>query len=78
MSNPTDPLAWQHLAEVLAVMPDTYRRLLAEHVPAPCGRCRRCTVPGTGAPRAPWPCSVHQLATLAQHIHDKPLREKGT
>lgn len=75
MSEPTDPLSWRHLAEVLACMPDSYRKLLADHVPAPgCARCRTCTVPGTGVPSAPWPCPIHKLASLAQDIHDKPLR----
>lgn len=73
MSETTDPLSWQHLAEVLAAMPAAYRRLLAEHVDAGCGRCRRCTVAGTGAPGELWPCSLHKLATLAQQIHDRPL-----
>lgn len=69
MSEPTDPLQWRHLAEVLAAMPDTYGRLLGLHVDAGGGRCRACTVPGTGAPEADWPCAMRKLAALAREIH---------
>ncbi|TAK32309.1 MAG: hypothetical protein EPO40_03000 [Myxococcaceae bacterium] len=60
-------------------MPDVYRRLLDDHTPAAngCGRCRACTVPGTGSPGAVWPCSMHQLAVLARKIHDRPLRGRA-
>lgn len=62
------PVSWQQLAEVLAAMPDVYQRLLQVHVAAESGRCRACTVPGTGTPGARWPCSVRQLAELAERI----------
>lgn len=60
----TDP--WHTFTEVLAVMPDVVDRLLTDHVPDPdSGRCRACTVGGTGLPGKPWPCSVHALAAAA-------------
>lgn len=56
------------LAELLAGMPELYRRLLAEHTPDARGRCRSCTVPGTGLPGARWPCIIAVVARQAQDI----------
>lgn len=66
--------SWRTVAEVLAVMPDAYRRLLELHRGCMDGMCRACTVGGTGARHTRWPCSIHKLAKLAQEIHDRPLR----
>jgi hypothetical protein len=41
------------------------QRLLAIHVDDGFGRCRGCTVPGTGMPQDIWPCSIHYLASAA-------------
>lgn len=68
---------WTELATQLAVMPGTWRRLLALHVPDGDGRCRACTTPGLGTPRDPWPCSLCRLAQRAAAEHAKamePLR----
>lgn len=74
MTEPSDPLAWRHIAEVLAAMPDAYRRLLATHRPDDDRMCRACTNGGTGVHGRAWPCSIHQLAALAQELHERPLR----
>ncbi len=66
---------WTPAVEVLAVMPDVCRRLLAVHRPAENGRCRACTVPGTGLPGAVWPCTPHNLATAARALHE--LRKRS-
>lgn len=60
---------WRAFAEVLAAIPGAAAQLMAEHQPDPrSGRCRACTIPGTGAPGAVWPCSVRRLAELAVEI----------
>ena len=41
------------------------QRLLAVHVPDRHGRCRGCTVGGTGLPGAVWPCALHFYAAIA-------------
>jgi hypothetical protein len=53
--------------DILAGMPELWQRLLVDHVPHPGGkRCRACTVPGTGSPGAPWPCSIRDAAEAAR------------
>lgn len=62
---------WHGLVAVLATMPDSIARLLAEHQPDPqSGRCRACTTPGSGTPAAQWPCPVYRLAEQAQQVRD--------
>lgn len=56
------------VAQELARMPETTRRLLVVHVPDERGRCRGCTTPGTGIPGAAWPCVLHFYASAAQEI----------
>jgi hypothetical protein len=53
------------LVDVLARMPEVWRRLLRLHVPDALGRCRGCTSGGTGLPAGRWPCVLHGLAELA-------------
>lgn len=72
--NRTDPDLWRALAEIVSLDAGQYRRLLAIHVDAGCGRCRACTQGGTGLPRTPWPCTTHKLATLAARID----RDRGS
>lgn len=69
MSDATQPAQWSAFAEALALMPDVYRKLLADHVAAPCGRCRTCTQAGTGLSRTPWPCPTFKMAALARDLH---------
>lgn len=52
----------------LAQLPEVVQRLLVLHVPDENRRCRACTQPGTGTPRAPWPCALHFYASAAQEI----------
>lgn len=61
--------AHQGLADELAPMVDLWQRLLAEHRPDQNGRCRTCTVGGTGMPGTPWPCALYGIAELAQRRH---------
>jgi hypothetical protein len=56
------------IARELAGLPGTVARLLVLHVPDPYGRCRGCTVAGTGMPGGAWPCSLHFYATAAAEI----------
>jgi hypothetical protein len=56
------------VAQELAQLPETTRRLLAVHVPDGRGRCQGCTTPGTGMPGAAWPCALHFYASAAQEI----------
>lgn len=63
--------AFGRLAGALAEMPDTIEKLLATHrgsLDDTLPRCVACTEPGTGRPGAPWPCSIHGLATLANEL----------
>lgn len=69
MPEPTSNVSWRQFAEILSVMPDVFRKLRAEHVAAGCGRCRACTVPGTGTPGVAWPCPMRKMADLARDIH---------
>jgi hypothetical protein len=40
--------------------------LMAAHVPDPAGRCRGCTISGTGTPDRPWPCSLWLTSDAAR------------
>jgi hypothetical protein len=66
--NPDDPNRWAQLAQILAAMPDLLQRLTVEHVPDEHTRCRGCTLPGTGRPNEPWPCSLRKLADQARQL----------
>jgi hypothetical protein len=55
------------IADVMAGMPEVWRRLLAAHLPDRLGRCTSCrTASGSGER---WPCSLHRIATDAQRLH---------
>jgi hypothetical protein len=59
------------MAEMMAGMPEVFRRLLADHTPDRMGRCRACrSVSGAGER---WPCSLHRIADEAQRIHGLEL-----
>ncbi len=62
------------VAQELARLPETTRRLLAVHVPDERGRCRGCTAPGTGMPGAAWPCVLHFYASAAEEIRRRGER----
>jgi hypothetical protein len=66
--DPDVPDRWAQLAQILGTMPDVIERLMAEHVPDDTNRCRGCTLPGTGRPNEPWPCSLRKLAEQAQRL----------
>ena len=54
-------------AEALYPMPTLWKRLIAEHIPAPTGRrCQACTTAGTGSPGTPWPCRIRDVAEGAR------------
>jgi hypothetical protein len=59
------------MADLMADMPGVWRRLLAAHVPDRLGRCRGCRS-DTGSGNL-WPCSLHQIASEAQRLHDQRL-----
>jgi len=59
------------LAVELAGLLEVAERLLARHVPDPQGRCRGCTVAGTGRPGAAWPCALHFYASAAVAIRSR-------
>jgi hypothetical protein len=69
-NNPGEPrpARWGQFVEILARMPDVVVRLTAEHVPDESSRCRGCTLPGTGRPNEPWPCSLRKLADEARRL----------
>jgi hypothetical protein len=55
------------IADVMAGMPEVWRRLLAAHLPDRLGRCASCrTASGSGER---WPCSLHQIASEARRLH---------
>jgi hypothetical protein len=62
------PARWGQFVEILAEMPDVVVRLIVEHVPDENNRCRGCTLPGTGRPNEPWPCSLRKLAEQARRL----------
>ena len=68
--DPSEPRSarWGQLVELLAGMPDVVQRLIVEHVPDENNRCRGCTLPGTGRPNEPWPCSLRKLAEQARRL----------
>jgi hypothetical protein len=59
------------MADVMADMPEVWRRLLAAHLPDRLGRCAACrTASGSGER---WPCSLHRIASDAQRLHEQRL-----
>jgi len=55
----------------IADQPGGPERLLAIHRPDEHGRCRGCTLPGTGQPHDPWPCSLHFFASAAEYVVER-------
>lgn len=53
------------IVEFISRQPGGPKRLLAAYVPDEHGRCRGCTIPGTGTPFEPWPCKIHYYAASA-------------
>ncbi|HET6259903.1 hypothetical protein [Pseudonocardia sp.] len=66
MTQPRRPGAGP-LAEVMAGMPEVWRRLLAAHVPDRMGRCTSCRTSSGSGER--WPCSLHRIATDAERVY---------
>jgi hypothetical protein len=67
----TQPESAGGIADVMADMPEVWRRLLAAHVPDRLGRCTSCrTASGSGER---WPCSLHQIASDARRLHELRL-----
>jgi hypothetical protein len=63
----TQPETHGGIADVMAGMPEVWRRLLAAHLPDRLGRCASCrTASGSGER---WPCSLHQIASEARRLH---------
>jgi hypothetical protein len=61
------------MADVMAGMPEVWRRLLAAHVPDRLGRCTACrTASGSGER---WPCSLHHIASHAKRLHAQRFGE---
>ncbi len=55
------------MAQMMAGMPEVWRRLLAAHVSDRTGRCSACrTANGSGAL---WPCSLHGIASEARRVY---------
>lgn len=59
------------MAEVMAGMPEVWRRLLAAHLPDRLGRCTACrNSSGSGEL---WPCSLNRIATDAERLYGLQL-----
>jgi hypothetical protein len=59
---------WRAFVEVLSGNPDMIQSLMAAHLPDPAGRCRGCTVSGTGTPDLRWPCPLWLTADAARQL----------
>jgi hypothetical protein len=57
---------WRAFVAELSTTPDLIRALMAAHLPGPAGRCRGCTLGGSGTPDRPWPCSLWLTADAAR------------
>jgi hypothetical protein len=55
------------IADVMAGMPEVWRRLLEAHQPDRLGRCSACRTSSGSGER--WPCSLHRIASEAQRRH---------
>lgn len=67
----TESRAVLPMAEVMAGMPEVWRRLLAAHVADRTGRCAACR--NTSGSGERWPCSLHHIAAEAQRLHGLQL-----
>jgi hypothetical protein len=59
------------MADVMAGMPEVWRRLLAAHVPDRLGRCAGCRKANGSGDR--WPCSLHVIASDAERLYERRL-----
>ncbi|WP_232662656.1 hypothetical protein [Pseudonocardia sp. TRM90224] len=59
------------MAEMMAGMPEVWRRLLAAHVADRLGRCTTCRNSSGSGER--WPCSLHQIAVDARRLYELRL-----
>lgn len=59
------------MADVMADMPEVWRRLIDDHVPDRLGRCRGCRSDTGSGER--WPCSLYRIATQARQVHARNL-----
>jgi hypothetical protein len=55
------------IADVMAGMPEVWRRLLVAHVPDRLGRCTGCRTANGSGER--WPCSLHGIASDAERLY---------
>ena len=62
MTPPVTPLA-----QVMAGMPEVWRRLLTAHVADRLGRCTACRNSSGSGVR--WPCSLHEIAVEARRLY---------
>lgn len=63
----TGAVAAGGMAEVMADMPEVWRRLLVAHVADRKGRCTACRNSSGSGER--WPCSLHRIATAAERVY---------
>ena len=59
------------MADLMAEMPEVWRRLIEAHVPDRLGRCSGCRSDTGSGER--WPCSLHRIATQARRVHEQNL-----
>ena len=59
------------MADVMAGMPEVWRRLLIAHVPDRLGRCTACRNSSGSGER--WPCSLRRIATDARRVYELQL-----
>ncbi len=59
------------MADVMAEMPEVWRRLLVAHVPDRLGRCTACRNSSGSGER--WPCSLSRIATDARRVYELQL-----
>jgi len=59
------------IADVMATMPEVWRRLLESHQPDRLGRCSVCR--SSSGPGERWPCSLHRIASEAQRRYELRL-----
>lgn len=55
------------LADLMAEMPEVWRRLLVAHQPDRLGRCAACRTSSGSGER--WPCSLQRIAREAERRH---------
>lgn len=59
-----EPVPDATLADLMAEMPEVWRRLLAAHRPDRLGRCSACR--SSSGPGERWPCSLQRIAQEAE------------